>query len=121
MSPYAGAGVEGHEAEGLGRGGADDLPGVYAEGVAEAGHLVRHADVDGAEGVLQEFGGLGDAGGADRVDVVDDLRVEVRGRVGRGVGRAADHLGDVVRLELRVAGVYALGREGEQEILVEPQ
>src|SRR3712207_7074177 len=50
----AGAGVEGHEAERLGGRGADDLPGVYAEVVAEPRHLVRHADVDGAEGVLKD-------------------------------------------------------------------
>jgi hypothetical protein len=121
MSADSWARIEGHEAEGLGGGGADDFPGVYAEGVAEAGHFVCHPDVDGAEGVLQELGGLGDARRTHREDIFNDPRVEVRGSLGRGVRRASDDLRDVVRLELRVAGVNALGREGQQEIFVEPE
>ena len=121
MAADAGAGVEGHEAEGLGGGRPDDLPRVDAEVVAEPRHLVGHPDVDGPERVLQELRRLRHAGRGDGVDLTDDDRVE-RGRGLGGVVRAAaDDLRDVVRLELRVAGVDALGREGQQEVLVEPQ
>ena len=48
----AGAGIEGHEAEGLGGGGANHFPSVYAERVAEARHLVGHTDIHRAKSVL---------------------------------------------------------------------
>jgi len=40
-------------------------------------------------------------------------------RSGRIVGAAAYDLWNVVRLELRIAGINALGRKRQQEILVE--
>src|SRR5262244_404796 len=57
-----GTGIEGHEPERLGRGRLDDLPGIDADFPTRESQLVGEGDVDAAEGVLEELGGLGDAG-----------------------------------------------------------
>ena len=63
VAAHARAGVEAHEAEGLGRGGVDHLPDVDPEPVAELGELVDEGDVDRAEDVLQQLRELGRLGG----------------------------------------------------------
>ena len=64
--PYPGPGIEGHVAERLGRGGLDDLPDIDAHAFEDHLELVDQGDVDRAEDVLQELGGLGDPGRGDR-------------------------------------------------------
>ena len=44
-----------------------------------------------------------------------------RGHLGAGGRHAADHLGDVHGVEVRVARIDALGREGQEEILAHLQ
>ena len=61
----AGARVEGGEAEGLGRGGGDDLPYVYSHFVVDDGHLVSEGTVDDTEGVFEYLCRLGLFGGGD--------------------------------------------------------
>ena len=51
--------VEGHEAEGLGGGGLDDLLGADLETLAHEGELVGQRDVHVPEDVLVELGQLG--------------------------------------------------------------
>src|SRR5215469_15038112 len=51
----AGAGAEAHVAEGLRRGGVDDLPDVDSHPVAEHRELIDERDVDRAEDVLEEL------------------------------------------------------------------
>ncbi len=50
-----GAGIEGHETEWLAGRGVDDLPGIQSKAAAHHGDLVDQADVDRAEGVLQQL------------------------------------------------------------------
>jgi len=74
-----GAGVEGLEAERLGRGGVDDLPDVDVEGVGELRELVDERDVDRAVGVLEQLRQLGGAGRPDDVDPLHEPAVGGRG------------------------------------------
>ena len=62
---HARAGLEAHEAVGLGRGRLDDLPDVDAHAVGEHRQLVDERDVDRAEDVLEQLGQLGGLGGGD--------------------------------------------------------
>src|SRR5947209_19112442 len=78
VTTYSRTGIKGHEAERFCGGSAYDFPCVYVQSVAEASHFVCHAYVDGAESVLKEFGGFGDASGANGENFFDDLRVKVR-------------------------------------------
>ncbi len=54
-----GAGIEWHEAEGLGGRRVDHLPDIDAHGVVDQLQLVDESDVDGAEDVLGDLHGLG--------------------------------------------------------------
>ena len=71
--PRPGPGIERHEAERLGLGGVDHFPHVDAHAMAHQRQLVDQADVDGAEGVLEQLHHLGDARRADRDDRVHHL------------------------------------------------
>ena len=115
--PRPGARVEGHEAERLGGRGLDHLPDVHVQAVAHERDLVDEADVHAAEGVLEQLHHLRGLGGGDGDDVVDGACVEGARHPGAGRGHAADDLGGVARVVLRVAGIDALGREGEEERL----
>ena len=109
--------VEWLEAEGLGGGGVDHFPDVDPHTVAHHGELVHQADVDHPVSVLEQLHHLGDAGGADRHHSVQRLGIERRACFGAGGRDAADDLGDVLGLVLRIARIDALGREAEEEIL----
>ena len=121
VSPKAWAGVEAHEAEGLGLGGVEHLPDVDAHAVVDDLELVDQGDVDGAEDVLGQLGGLGGAGRGDPHGAVDRAVVERLGEVARDLVDAADHLWGVGGAVAGVAGVLALGREGEEELLAAAQ
>jgi hypothetical protein len=90
----AGPRVEGHEPEGLAGGRVDDLPDVDAQGAGHEGDLVDEADVDGADGVLQELDHLGGLGRGDGDDVGSNVAVEAGGEVGAGWGDPPHHAGD---------------------------
>ena len=116
VAAQAGAGPEGHEAEGLGGGRGDDLPDVDAHGLVDLLELVDQGDVHAAEGVLGDFGGLGGAAAADGHEGVDGLGIELGDGLEAGGGVAADDLGDGGDDAVGVAGVLALGAEGEVEV-----
>ena len=113
--------IERREAKGLGRGGADDLPHVDAHAVEEHLELVDQGDVDAAVGVFEDLGGLGGLAGADRHDGVDGGGVGGDGGGQRVLVVPADDLGDGLGGIILAAGVFALGREGEVEILADLQ
>ena len=117
--PRPGPGIERHEAERLGGRGLHDFPHVDAHAVAHQRQLVDHADVDGAERVLEQLHHLGDARRADRDDRRDRAVVERRGERGAVRGHAADDLRNVVGVERAVRRVDALGRERQEEVLAD--
>jgi hypothetical protein len=108
--------IEGHEPERLRLRGVDDLPDVDVHPIAHQRQFVHQTDVDGAERVLEQLDHLGHARRADGHDGLDRRAVQRRREL-QAVGReAADDFRHVVRVERRVAGVDALGREGEIEV-----
>ena len=116
VAAEAGAGLELHEAEGLGRGRVDDLPDVDLHAVAEHRQLVHQRDVDAAEDVLEQLGHLRDLGRADRHDVVERGPVDLQRPRRAGRREAADDLGRALGGVVGAPGVHALGREGEVEV-----
>ena len=71
VAAQARARLEAHEAEGLRRRGAHDLPDVDVHPVTELGELVDERDVHRPEDVLEELRQLGRLGRRDRVHRVD--------------------------------------------------
>src|SRR5262249_44493034 len=116
MPPDSGARIEGHESERLGGGRLDDLPGVDADLPTRESELVGEGDVDAAEGVLEELGGLGDAGARGLEYAGGDVAIETGRELGAGRGDAAHYLGDVGGGELPIARIDALGGEGQEGI-----
>ena len=112
----AGAGREGHEAEGLGARRLDDFPDVDVHAVAEHLHLVDHGDVHAAEDVLEQLGELGHAGARHGHRVLEGARVEGLGDLEAGGRVAADDLRNRLGVEALVARVLALGAEGQVEV-----
>jgi len=113
----AGARVMGHEAEGLGCGRVYGLPGVDAHALEDQGQLVDEGDVRGPEDVFDQFRGfcglcVGDLDDGGR----DYGAVELCGYFGGEVVDAAHYFGGVVDVPFLVAGVDALGAEGEAEV-----
>ena len=72
VAAHAGAGLEAHEAVGLGRGGVDDLPDVDAHAVGQHRELVDERDVDRAEDVLEQLRQLGRLGARHAHDLIAD-------------------------------------------------
>src|SRR5579872_1889775 len=116
VTAEAGAGIERHEAERLGGRGVDDFPDVHAHAQAEHFELVDHRDIDAAEDVLEQLGHFGGSRRADWDNFGDDRGVErYRRAPARGIG-AANDLRNLRQAVLFVAGIFALWREGEEEI-----
>ena len=88
---------------------------------AEDRQLVDERDVDRAEDVLQQLRELGDLGRRDRDDLVADVRVDGGGALGAARGEAADDLRRGAHRVVGAAGVDALGREREREVLAGAQ
>ena len=116
VPPDAGAGVEGHEAVGLGRRGGDDLHDRQVEDPAHVGELVGEGDVDGAEGVLHQLDHLGRGGGRDGVDPGGVATEQCRGPPLALLRHAADDAGDVLQQVHVVARVDPLGAEGHEHV-----
>src|SRR6266581_4240493 len=76
VAPQARPRPEGHEAEGLGGGGRDDLPHRDAELAAHDRELVDERDVDRAEGVLEQLDHLRRLRARHGDDARRDPRVE---------------------------------------------
>ena len=97
-------------------GGVDHLPDVDADSHEEHLQFVDQGDVDRAVGVLQNLGGLGDFAIRDRHDLGHGLAIEQFGQPAAGGVDAADHLGNPLGGEVRVARILPLGAEGEEKI-----
>ena len=113
--------VKRHETKGFGFGGSLHLPDVDAEGRVDGLEFVDQADVDVAEDVFGELDGLCGVAAADGNDGVDGLGVEFAGALQAALGQAADDLGYLAQLTFGIAGIFALGREGEMEFLARHQ
>ena len=113
---HAGARVEAHEAERLGRRGVDDLPDVDAHPVAEHRQLVDERDVDRAEDVLEQLRHLGGVRRRHRHELVAHVAVELERALEAGVREPADDLRRVAQRVVGAARVDALGREGDVEV-----
>ena len=79
--------------------------------------FVDHRDVDAAEDVLEQLRGLGDFGAGRTDDRLDAVLVEGAGEIGRGLVEAAHEFGDGLRIVALAARIFALGAEGDEEVL----
>src|SRR5688572_32356489 len=83
-------GIESHESERFRGRGANHFPRVDVERVAKPGHLVGHADVHRAKSVFEQLCCLRDARRSNGMDVIDDVRIEMRSNERRIRRDAAD-------------------------------
>ncbi len=115
-------GIEGHEPERLRLRGLDDLPHVDLHALAQEGKFVHEGNVDDAERVLEELRHLRDArrGNAEHL-AVEHLLVQRGGDRGARRSCSADDLRRVLRLVLRVARIYALGRERDEDVAADDE
>ena len=121
VAAQAGAGIKRHEAERLGGRGVDHFPHVDAHAVAHQRDFVHQADVDHAERVFEQLHHLRHARGAHRDHGFERLLVEQRADFGAGRRDAAHHFGNILGLILGVAGIHALRRKAQEEILADLQ
>ncbi len=106
------------EAERLGGGGVDDLPDVEVHAQAEHLEFVDQRDVDAAIDILEQLGHLRGGGRGDGNGAAEDGAVE-RGGDFAGLGiESANHLRNIVTSHLGVAGILALGRKRDPDIVV---
>ena len=104
--------AEGGESVRLGAGTVDNVVHLQSGGLAEVGKLVDEGDVDGAVGVLEEFGCFRVVRVACRDDVGEDGGVELDSLESGGLVDSANHLGDVTEsreLACRVDALRAVG------------
>ena len=87
-----------------------------AHAQAEHFQFVDQSDVHAAEDIFEQLGHFRGAGGADRNDARHDLGVKRHGGAAAGWIDAADDLGNLRQAELLVAGIFALGRKGQEEV-----
>ena len=83
---------------------------------AEQFEFVDQGDVHAAENIFEQLGHFRGARGADRHDLRDDLRVQSRGSAAARRIDAADDFRNLRQAVLLVAGIFALGRKGQEEI-----
>src|SRR4030095_10300393 len=119
VTANSGTRVESHEPEWLGSSGLNDLPGIYSEGVAELRHFVDQPYVDRSEGVLEQFACLGHTCRADLMDLVNDCTIGCHSNLSARTTHSTNDLGNIVRMELRIARVYSLGRAGAKVVAVQ--
>ena len=117
VAAEAGARVERRESERLGLGRLDHFPDVDPHPVEGDLELVDERDVDRPEDVLEQLAGLGHTGRRHRDHLVHARGIQRHGRLGGRRVDAADDLRDGLGVEVRVARILALGREGEQEVV----
>ena len=115
MSAEARAGIEGHEAEGLGARGLDHLPDVDAHRLINELQLVHERDIDRTEDVLGELHRLGGPCVANRHHALDELPIERFRRCGSARTVASHHLGDARGGEIGIARILPLGRIGDEQ------
>ena len=120
--PRPGPGIEWHEAERLGLRRVDHFPDVDAHRVVDDLQLVDQRDVDARGRCSPELDGFGDlADDETGTTLIDDRAVERDGqRRSASASTPPTTFGNVSRAEVRVAGIFALRREGEEEVLAAP-
>src|SRR5665213_13837 len=116
VSTNARARRELHETEWLGGSRVNYFPHVYTELLADDRHLVRQADVHGAESVLEQFDQLSRLGRRDRDDRVQAALIQRCGDLGACSGNTAYDLWCVFGVPHRVAGIDTLRAEREEDI-----
>src|ERR1700676_5023566 len=116
MAAQAGTRIERHVSEGLGGGRIDNFPDIDIHAQAEHFQLVHQCDIYAAENILEQLGHFRGARGADRNDFSDHLAVKgERGARAGGIYTTNDFR-DLRQAILLVAGIFALGRKGEEKI-----
>src|SRR5205823_3371412 len=108
--------IEGHEAEGLGLGGLDDLPDIDSHRVEYHLELIDERDVDRTKYILGDLGGLGCIGRGNLDDLGDKRTIESGDKFCRFGSLAGDDLGDVDGVKDGITGILALWRIAEKEI-----
>src|SRR5262249_2559973 len=108
--------IEGLEAERLRLGGFDHFPHVDAHGLENHLQLIHKCDVHGAISVFQDFASFRYAGAAYRDDAFNDRLIQRHGQFAADGVHTADDLRNVASRVDGVAGVFAFGAEGQEEI-----
>src|SRR5580700_8731238 len=116
MASESGSGIKRHETEGLGCSGVDHFPDIDSHAIAHHRHFIHQADVDHAEGVLQQLHHLGYASVANGHNLLERLREEDTAHLGASRRNTSDDLRSIQSLVNRIAGVDTLGREAEKEV-----
>lgn len=81
VAAYAGAGIEGHEAVGLGCRSVDHLPGIDPHPLKDKSHLVDKGDVHVPKDVLDHLHGFSRAGITNRNNAFHDTSIESGGNL----------------------------------------
>ena len=113
--PRPGPGIEGLEPEGLGGGRVDDFLDVDAHAQREQLELVDQSDVHAAVDVFEQLGHFGSRGRRNRDHTVEDGAVKCARQLRCLRVESADDFRDIVARDSFVAGVFALGRKGNEE------
>src|SRR6185437_11183636 len=85
--------------------------------MAKPRHLVDQRDIYVAIGVFKELGHFGLTGALCTNHSVNEPRIECFCCIGAFGRMTTDHLGRVLGTELLVAGIYALRRKNQAEVL----
>ena len=110
------AGIEGHEAKGLGGCRLDHFPDIHIHRLERSLQFVDQGDIDGAKAVFDQFHRFGRGGRTDRHRAGDNGAIKILDQLQglRIVG--TDHFGNVVGVELVIARIFAFRRKGQEEI-----
>ena len=76
MAAEAGAWIEGGEAEGLGRGGTDDLPDIDVHFIGSDFQFVDESNVYGTIDIFNQLGEFRDLGGRNRDHLIECSTIE---------------------------------------------
>jgi hypothetical protein len=108
--------IEGGKAEGFRLGGLDHFPDVDTHPQAQQFQFVDERYVYGPISVFQDFGHLRSARGTNQVCLFEGPRIK-RLRPSRTGGiDSSNDLRDLMGLELLIARILTLGREGQKEV-----
>ena len=116
MSAQARPRIKRHEAKRFGARGGDDVPDINVHGGINALEFVDEGDVDGAENIFEQLGGLGRPAIGHGNEVTDGAAIHLLRQRQTIRRETANDLGNVRYLALRVGGVFAFRRKGEMKI-----
>ena len=118
MSAEAWAWIKGMKAEGLRGGGIDDLPDVEIHAQAQHLEFVDQRDVDAAVNIFEQFRHFRGCGRRNEDGATEDRTVERGGDFTGLRVRSANHFRNVMASDLRIAGIFALRRKSDPDIVV---